>query len=226
MMDKIIKMAVIVIFMLFIPALVIAADVLKEDMDLENYPGMFINNERLDVNFVVGEFAQSEDVLATVEIAGSLQENLKEILKEDNSTNNDLFEIDITGNPQDELTELYMDVFNKRTTYAANTILDTSLDIDSLVDKNLIIVGGPCVNWVAAHFYDNPENCAEGFLQGRGQIQLFRNGKGIVMVVAGYSADDTRTAANILSHYNDYYSNFVGTNLRVSSAWISEIKVE
>jgi len=226
MMDKIIKMMITVMLILLIPAIVFSADVLKIDMDLENYPHMFINNERLDVNFVVGEFAQSEDVLATVDIAGSLQKNLKEILKEDDNTSNDLFEIDITGNPQDELTDLYMDVFNKKKTYAANTILDTSLDVDSLADKNLIVVGGPCVNWVAAHFYGNPENCAEGFLQGRGQIQLFRNGKGIVMVVAGYSADDTRTAANILSHYQDYYSNFIGTNLRVSSAWISEIKVE
>jgi len=209
---------------LIVPVIVIGADVVQEDMDLDNYPDMFISNGRLDVNFVVGEFAMSDDVLATVDVASSLQENLKEIIKD--TEDNDLFEVDITGNPQNELTDLYMDVFNKKKSSAANTILDTSLDDETLKDKNLIVIGGPCVNWVAAHFYGNPENCAEDFYPGRGYIDLFRNGKGIVMIVAGYSADDTRTAANILSHYQDYYSNFAGTRLRVSSAWITEVKVE
>jgi len=222
-MKIMIKMIIMALVLMSIT--VLAADIVYEDMDLQNYPDMFISNDRLDLSFVVGEFAQSDDVLATVDIASSLQENLKDILtsRDENDT---LFDVDVIGDSEDELIELYMDVFNKKKVSAASTLLDTSLDIEGLKDQNLIVVGGPCVNWVAAHFKGNPENCAEDYQAGRGYLELFRNGKGIVMVVAGYSAEDTRTAAKILSHYIDYPSNFVGERLRVPSAWITNVKVE
>lgn len=217
---------VLLILIIVTTSIAIAADIVKK-MDLDNYPNIFITNDRLDVTFVVGEFAISSDVLATVDIASSLQENLKDTLKSGiGNDNNDLFEIDIEGDAHDELTSLYMDVFNKKVQSAASTVLDTSLSNDSLADKNLIIVGGPCVNWVAASFHGFPENCAEGYLPGRGYVELFRNGKGIAMVVAGYSAEDTRIAANIVSHYKDYSANFVGTKLRASNALIQETSIE
>ncbi len=224
-MKRIHKMMVLFLAIaISISAMLYAADVVQRDMELSLYPEMFISNDRLDVTFVVGEYAKSDDVLSTVDIAISLQDMLKEMLE--NEEGNNVFELDITGNPQDELTDMYMDVFNKKKESAANTVLDTSLNNESILDKNFIVVGGPCVNWVAAHFMGNPERCTDDFLAGRGYFRLYRNGKGIVMVVAGFTADDTKTAAQVLAHYEDYSSNFVGTSMRVSSAWMSELRIE
>ncbi|MFT4304037.1 MAG: S-layer protein [Candidatus Woesearchaeota archaeon] len=201
-----------------------SADIIVERLDLEEYPNFFINNDRLDVSFVVGEFAKSADVISTAVIANSLQENLRDIVDRGET---DLFQIDVTdGNVTEELTKLYMDVFNKKRDSAANTILDTSLTLENLKDKNLIVVGGPCVNWVAAHFHGNPEHCADGYTPGRGFIRLYPNGKGVVMVVAGYAAEDTLQAANIVANHRDYSSNFVGTQMRVLSAIIHEVKIQ
>lgn len=217
------KIMAIVIF-LFVSS-VLAADLLVE-LDLANYPAPFISNDRLDTIFIVGEFANSDDVLALAEIAASLQVELQEQIFENTGKNNtNIFEIDIKGNPQDELTKLYMDVLNKNRTKAAKTMLDTSLDLEDIKDQNIILVGGPCVNWVSAHFRDNPENCAKGFAQGRAYLQLFRNGKGTVLMIAGFSADDTRRAARILANHNDFSVNMAGEKLRISSAWIEEIKI-
>ncbi|MCB9359453.1 hypothetical protein H6503_05970 [Candidatus Woesearchaeota archaeon] len=217
------KLLIMFLMMLISLFAVSSADVISEKLDLSDYPNFFVNNDRLDVSFVVGEFAKSEDVLSTVEIANSLQHNLQDIIDEQDS---ELFQIDVTDDPKEELTKLYMDVFNKKKKAAAQTILDTSLDRDNISDMNLIVVGGPCVNWVAAHFHGDPENCAEQYTPGRGYIELFRNGKGIVMVVAGYSAEDTHHAANILANYEDYSANFVGDKLKVFSAIIQETKIE
>lgn len=201
---------------------VFAADVIPERLDLQDYPAMFISNDRLDVTFVVGEFAQPDDVIATTEIALSLRAALEEYLEEGGARH---FEVDIRGDTYEELKNLYMDVFTKKTTTAAQTILDTSLDRESIIDKNLIVVGGPCVNWVAAYVEQYPENCANSFLPGRGYIRLYPNGRGIIMVVAGYSADDTMNAAQILAKYDDYQANFVGKSFRVSSAVINQLRI-
>jgi hypothetical protein len=222
-MNKSIQMMVILLVLSL--SLAFAADIVAR-MDLDNYPGIFISNQRLDVLFIVGEFAMSEDVISLADIAASLQENLKdEISRSKTQNGSNLFEIDIKGNPKEELTALYMDVFNKKKNSVASTMLDTSLDKMDILDRNLIIVGGPCVNWVSAYFMDHPESCTEGFSPGRGNILLFRNGKGIALVVAGYSAEDTRRAANILANYKDYSSNLFGTSLRVSSAWITDVSI-
>jgi S-layer protein (TIGR01564 family) len=114
---------------------------------------------------------------------------------------------------------------NKKTAYAEHTSLDTFYNISGMKDKNLILVGGPCVNWISAYFMDYPKDCTSGFQQNKGYLQLFRNGKGIILMVAGYSAEDTRQAARIVANYKDFSANFIGDKVRVSSAWIDEIKV-
>lgn len=222
-MNKTNIITITILTLILLVSSVYAADLYYENLDLENYPNFLVSNSRFDFKFVMGEFAQSSDALATAEIAQSLVKKLDKIAS---ATNKDSFEIDITSdsNIKEELTNLYMDVLNKDKDSAAQTILDTSLNFSTIKNKNLIVVGGPCVNSVAAYFYGYPEDCAEGFAPGRGKIQLFRNGKGIAMVVAGFTAEDTQTAARILSNYEDYLSNFVGESLKTSSAWITELK--
>lgn len=190
--------------------------------DLENYPEMFFRNDLMNVEFVIGEFAATSDVIAAVEIANSLQEDLEIYSRTQGSRN---FEIETHGNTYEELRDLYMDVFLKKTqgkSGVAPTLLDTSLNRTSIRDRNLIVVGGPCVNWVAAHVMNNPIDCAQDFIPGSGYIRVYPNGRGIIMLVAGYSADDTMTAAQIASNHHGYRPNFVGSSFRISSAVITQ----
>ena len=196
-----------------------------ERASLEGYPEMFFSNDFFQATFVVGEFAKSSDVIATAEIATSIQEDLEEYVKKHG---HEPFEIETHGNTYEELKELYMAVFEKKTQGRANvvnTVLDTSLNRTSIRDKNLIVVGGPCVNWVAAHVMNYPEDCTQDFLPGTGYIRVYPNGRGTIVIIAGFSDEDTRTAAQIAANHHDYRPNFVGNSFRVSSAVISQISV-
>jgi hypothetical protein len=79
----------------------------------------------------------------------------------------------------------------------------TKLDseVASADAQNLIVVGGPCVNTVAAELLDNPANCAEGFVPGKSRVKLFEHANGnVAMLVAGYSGADTRLAGKVIAH--------------------------
>ena len=86
----------------------------------------------------------------------------------------------------------------------AVTVVDaTKLDseVASVSAQNLIVVGGPCVNTVAAELLGNPSVCTEGFSPGKARIKLFENANGkIAMLVAGHSGADTRLAGKVLAH--------------------------
>lgn len=72
------------------------------------------------------------------------------------------------------------------------------------IDRDLIVVGGPCVNSIASSLLDDPEPCTTGFQQGIGRIQYFREGGNDILLVAGLDAIDTRRAAWVLANYQDY----------------------
>ena len=82
-------------------------------------------------------------------------------------------------------------------------IYDT--DVDDLTAQNTIVVGGPCINSMAAMLMKYPKNCLEGFEVGKAIIRLYEheNGK-VAMVVAGTTGTDTRRASLVLSNYADY----------------------
>ncbi|MCD6589660.1 hypothetical protein J7K74_00535, partial [Candidatus Woesearchaeota archaeon] len=65
-----------------------------------------------------------------------------------------------------------------------------------------IVVGGPCVNTLAAELMGNPETCTEGFEPGYGLIKLFPDKDTIL--VAGYYAEDTQAAVKVLENYENY----------------------
>jgi len=89
-------------------------------------------------------------------------------------------------------------------TLTAVTVVDaTKLDseVADVAAQNLIVVGGPCVNSVAAELMGNPADCAAGFTPGRAKVKLFtQTGGKMAMLVAGYSGDDTRLAGRVLAH--------------------------
>ena len=50
----------------------------------------------------------------------------------------------------------------------------------------------------------NPADCTAGFEPGVGKIQMFDVNGNVAMLVAGYSAADTRNAAQVAANYGDY----------------------
>ena len=88
-----------------------------------------------------------------------------------------------------------------------------------ITGKNVIVVGGPCVNTAAATLLGSPVPCTTGFEDGKAMIRLFDNGGGkVALLVAGYSALDTRRAARVLGQYDTYKTagKLKGTNVEVS----------
>ncbi len=91
--------------------------------------------------------------------------------------------------------------------------------------ENLLVVGGPCANSVAASLLDSGADCAEGFEEGFGRIQWFDSQK--ALLVAGYSAADTTKAARVLAEYADNADDFAGkTEVRVITSTGSITGVE
>ncbi len=78
------------------------------------------------------------------------------------------------------------------------TKLDT--EVSSLWAQNSIVVGGPCVNSLAAELMGNPANCAEGFSAGKAKVKVFESNGKVAMLVAGFSGADTRCAGKVLAH--------------------------
>lgn len=81
---------------------------------------------------------------------------------------------------------------------------------------NAILVGGPCANAAAAEIMGNPADCTTGFEAGKGMIRLYENDGNVAMLVAGYSAADTRAAAKVIANSGDY--TLKGTNMEVTTA--------
>jgi len=90
--------------------------------------------------------------------------------------------------------------------------------------QNAILVGGPCANPKTADALGNPVDCLEGYEAGKGVIQLveFTGGK-VAMIVAGYTAADTRAATTIVANYKDYADSLKGAKVEVTTA-TSEVK--
>ncbi len=96
--------------------------------------------------------------------------------------------------------------------------------------QNVIVVGGPCVNRVAAGLIGiqvGADNCADGFVPGEAKIKLYQNlegqGDNVALLVAGYAADDTRRAGRVLGNWRDY--NLVGTEVKVTGTTLTDVTV-
>ena len=87
--------------------------------------------------------------------------------------------------------------------------------------ENIIVVGGPCANSVAAELMGNPENCGEGFEPGKAVIKLWADQN--ALLVAGYEAQETLGASYVLADYEDY--DLSGTEVEVVVADLSTITV-
>ncbi len=97
-------------------------------------------------------------------------------------------------------------------------------EVSDVTAQNSIVVGGPCANTAAATLMGNPADCTEGFEEGKAMIKLYENANGnVALLVAGYSALDTRRASVVLANFADY--KLTGKEASVAGTTLSDIKV-
>ncbi len=92
--------------------------------------------------------------------------------------------------------------------------------------SNLIVVGGPCANTVAAELLGNPAECAAGFEAGKAMIKSFESNGKVAILVAGYEAQETVGASYVLANYADYAANFKGSEVEVVVPDMSNLIVQ
>jgi len=96
-------------------------------------------------------------------------------------------------------------------------------EVASVSAQNLIVVGGPCVNTVAAELLGNPADCTEGFRPGVSRVKLFTNANGnVAMLVAGFSGQDTRNAGGFLA---TRFSELTGDEVELEGTTSSDLTV-
>ena len=87
--------------------------------------------------------------------------------------------------------------------------------------QNLIVIGGPCVNSVAAELFSNPADCTIGLEPGKAIIKLFQYNDKVAMVIAGYNDEDTSLAVNVLASGKQLY----GTEVIIEGTSIEDAQV-
>jgi len=101
-------------------------------------------------------------------------------------------------------------------------------EIANVAAQNLLLVGGPCANKAASDvmgFTSFPDpDCAADFTEGKAKIKLYDTGAGkIAMLVAGYSAADTRRASKVVAEYDKYALS--GSEMEVTGTSMTDITV-
>jgi len=97
-------------------------------------------------------------------------------------------------------------------------------DAPAIGSENMIIVGGPCANTVAAAALGNPAQCSDGFEPGKAMIKSWENNGKVAILVAGYESTETLGATRVLAAYKDY--QLTGSEVEVVVADLNSIKVQ
>jgi hypothetical protein len=84
-------------------------------------------------------------------------------------------------------------------------------DISDPSDYNLIVVGGPCANTIAADLFGACSAWSHG--PGEAVLEMVDNGDNVALLVAGTDGTDTRRAAKLLSNYGN--EDFTGSQVMV-----------
>jgi malate/lactate dehydrogenase len=104
-------------------------------------------------------------------------------------------------------------------------------EVSNVASQNMIVVGGPCANSVAATLMNRAQSwpaCGEGFEEGKAIIKLYENGNRVAMLVAGATALDTRRASRVLADHTAYSLSgmemqVVGTSTTFSDTVVSAV---
>ncbi len=91
--------------------------------------------------------------------------------------------------------------------------------VSDVAAQNLLVVGGPCANAVAAELMGSPEPCGKDFTAGKAMIKLYEATTGkVAMLVAGYEAVDTTRATKVVAQSS-------GSKLKALAAGVKEVSV-
>ncbi len=100
-------------------------------------------------------------------------------------------------------------------------------EVTDVTAQNLLLVGGPCANAATAEAFgleSSVPGCLEGFEEGKAKIMVEEMSSGkVAMLVAGYSAMDTRMATRVVANYDDYALS--GDEVEVTGTSLSDISV-
>lgn len=182
----------------------------------------FILTGNLDSDGDVNVHYTAHTGASTVSAATQDNNNVEEVLSEYGTylvNDVDNYESIVAYMPQDNDGEVHYDIFfaptdavvsttggSTVTTQVVNPIAVGTAVLDSSValateSKNLIVVGGPCANSVAAALLkSSAANCGAGFTPGKAVVQLFDTPMGkTAMLVAGYEATETQAASRAVA---------------------------
>jgi hypothetical protein len=99
-------------------------------------------------------------------------------------------------------------------------------EISDVNDQNMIVVGGPCANPIAAQLLGYPSDCTQGFTKGRAVIMLFENRKSNSIIVAGANSWDTRRACRVLADFMVYKDKFEGKEIEVTGTSFTDMTIK
>jgi hydrogenase maturation factor len=102
---------------------------------------------------------------------------------------------------------------------------ETITDSEASTDENVIVIGGPAINSIAADLLnlDFPtEGLASGIPLNKGIIKVFKNNGKTQILVAGYNAIDTRIAAQAIVQYADQLTD---TSIITSGKSLDDISI-
>lgn len=89
-------------------------------------------------------------------------------------------------------------------------------EVSNVAGQNMIVVGGPCANSVAAQLMGNPSPCNAGFEEGKAIVKLYENGDKVAMLIAGATALDTRRASRVIADFDAYEGKLSGMEVEVA----------
>ena len=136
-----------------------------------------------------------------------------------NEPSGDPDELTLTYPAEQKLAQLYVTSGATTTSTSGDgtltpvsvTVDATKLDVEvaDVTVQNLIVVGGPCINSVAAELLGSSMDypaCTEGFKPGTARVKVFDNGENVAMLVAGYTGAETRVAGKVVAERYDELS--------------------
>jgi len=167
----------------------------QEEYTLGDYPELFLDeDEEMDAKLVMGEDSQNMDVESAIVLSEALENETESSPIQENRKNH--FGIISSDTDEDDLPD--------------NTELDTEFD----EDQNAILIGGPEVNNITEELAEeNLTISTENYGEGEAIIQLLPgafDGEHHAIIVAGYSAEDTQTAAQIIADYEEFEDELAG----------------
>ena len=100
-------------------------------------------------------------------------------------------------------------------------LFNRCLNTSTLLSNSLLSLE---TNSAAAEAKNNPADCAAGYEAGKGLIELVDTGAGnVALIVAGYSAADTRAATGVVANYGDYELSGSSAEVTTATSTVKEV---